>query len=94
MGSIVSDDGELEPYDYLAPEVVAARAAVGRAIAEYLAVIRPTEQPYIVAWAAAAEWTNTELEQTGQASRDVISPSEQTISASAGLGSYLHHRFE
>jgi hypothetical protein len=86
------DDDELE-YDYLAPEVVEARNAVGRAIADYLTVIRPTEQPYVVAWAVGAEWTNATLEQTGRAGRDVISPSEQPISATCGLGQYLAVRF-
>lgn len=80
-------------YDYLAPEVVAARAAVGKAISDYLQTIRPDEEPYVVAWAVAAEWTNTDLEQTGRAGRDVISPSEQSVSASAGLGAYLTNRF-
>lgn len=85
-------DDERE-YDYLAPEVVAARDAVGRAIADYLRTIRPDEDPYLVAWAVGAEWTNTDLEQSGRAGRDVISPSEQSISASAGLGAYLVNRF-
>lgn len=87
----MSDD-ERE-YDYLAPDVVAARAAVGKAVSEYLRVIRPDEDPYVVAWAVAVEWTNAELEQTGRAGRDVISPSEQNISATVGLGAYLTHRF-
>lgn len=85
-------DDERE-YDYLAPEVVAARDAVGRAIADYLRTIRPNEDPYLVAWAVGTEWTNTDLEQSGRAGRDVISPSEQSISASAGLGAYLVNRF-
>lgn len=84
---------EERDYDYLAPEVVEARDTVARAIATYLNTIRPTETPYVVAWAVGVEWTNTELEQTGRAGRDVISPSEQSISASAGLGSYLVNRF-
>lgn len=54
---------------------------------------RPDDAPYVVAWAVAAEWTNAELEQSGRAGRDVISPSEQSISASAGLGAYLSNRF-
>lgn len=84
---------EERPYDYLAPEVVAARDAVGKAIAEYLRTIRPDDNPYVVAWAVGAEWTNAELEQTGRAGRDVISPSEQSISASAGIGAHLVNRF-
>ncbi len=80
-------------YDYLAPDVVAARDTVGKAISDYLRVIRPDDDPYVVAWAVGVEWTNAELEQTGRAGRDVISPSEQSISASAGLGAYLTHRF-
>lgn len=86
-------EDEERPYDYMAPEVVAARAAVGKAISEYLKVIRPHDDPYVVAWAVGAEWTNAELEQTGRAGRDVISPSEQPIAASAGLGAYLLNRF-
>lgn len=86
-------DEEQRPYDYLAPEVVAARDAVGRAIADYLRTIRPDEDPYLVAWAVGAEWTNAELEQSGRAGRDVVSPSEQSISASAGIGAYLLNRF-
>lgn len=86
-------DEEARPFDYLAPEVIAARDAVGRAIAAYLAVIRPDESPYVVAWAVAAEWTNTELELAGRAGRDVVAPSEQSVSASAGLGAYLVNRF-
>jgi len=81
------------PYEYLAPDVVAARDAVGRAIAEYMRVIRPNDEPFVVAWAVATEWTNAELEQSGHAGQDVISPSEQPISASAGLGAYLLKRF-
>lgn len=88
----MSDEDE-RPYDYLAPAVVAARDAVGRAIAEYVALIRPGESPYVVAWAVAAEWTNAELEQSGRAARDIVSPSEQSLSASAGLGAYLMNRF-
>lgn len=84
---------EERPYEYLAPDVVAARDAVGRAISEYLHVIRPDEDPFVVAWAVAAEWTNAELEQSGHAGQDVISPSEQPISATAGLGAYLLNRF-
>lgn len=86
-------DDEQLPYEYLAPEVVAARDAVGKAIGEYLRIIRPTEDPYVVAWAVGAEWTNADLEQSGRAGRDVISPSEQTLSASAGIGAYLFNRF-
>lgn len=87
------DDDDLRPYDYHAPEVQAARDAVGRAIGNYLATIRPDEQPYVVAWAVGVEWTNAELEQNAQAGRDVISPAEQSISASCGLGTYLVNRF-
>lgn len=86
----MSDERE---YDYLAPNVVAARDAVGKAIADYLRTIRPTDDPYVVAWCVGAEWTNAELEQTGRAGRDVISPSEQSISASAGIGAYITARF-
>lgn len=84
---------EERPYEYLAPDVVAARDAVGRAIAEYLRTIRPDEDPFVLAWAVGVEWTNAELEQSGRAGRDVISPSEQSISASAGIGAYLFNRF-
>lgn len=84
---------EERPYDYLAPEVVAARDGVARAVTEYLRTIRPNDDPYVVAWAVGVEWTNAELEQTGRAGRDVVSPSEQSISASAGLGAYLMNRF-
>lgn len=87
------DEDDESPYDYLDPEVVAARDAVGKAISEYLRVIRPDENPFVVAWAVGAEWTNAELEQSGRAGRDVISPSEQPISATAGLGGYLLSRF-
>ena len=80
-------------FDYLALEVVAARAAVGKAVSEYLQIIRPDEDPYVVAWAVGVEWTNAELEQTARAGRDVISPSEQNISATVGLGVYLAKRF-
>lgn len=86
-------DGDLPPYDYNAPEVQAARDAVGRAIANFLTIIRPDEQPYVVAWAVGVEWTNAELEQNAQAGRDVISPAEQSISASGGLGMYLLNRY-
>lgn len=88
------DEEDAEEYDYLAPEVVAARANVGKAISEYMATIRPNEKPFVVAWAVACEWTNAELEQSGRAGRDVISPSEQTISASSGLGWHLVRRFD
>lgn len=84
---------EEREYDYLAPDVVAARDAVGKAIADYLRIIRPDDDPYVVAWAVGAEWTNAELEHAGRAGRAVISPSEQSISASAGLGAYLSNRF-
>lgn len=87
------DDEDERPYDYMAPEVMEARERVGKAITEYLNTIRPDEQPYVVAWCVGAEWTNTELEQNGRAGRDVISPSEQSISASAGIGSYIASRF-
>ena len=89
----MDDDEDGRSYDYLAPEVVEARDAVGRAVANYLSIIRPDETPFILAWVIAAEWTNPELEQSGRAGRDVISPSEQTISASAGLGAYIAGRF-
>lgn len=86
------DDDESD-YDYMAPETVDARNAVGRAITGYLNIIRPNEAPYVVAWAVGVEWTNAELEQTGRAGRDVISPSEQSVSATAGLGAFLTNRF-
>jgi len=90
----MSDDVDGRGFDYFAPDVVAARAAVGRAISDYVAAIRPDETPYVTAWAVGLEWTNTELEQAAQAGRDLISPSEQTISAPSGLGHYLAHRFD
>ena len=86
----MDDDDE---YDYMAPDVQEARNVVAKAIADYLLVIRPTETPYVVAWCAAAEWTNTELEQSGSAGRDTISPSEQSISATVGLGAYVSARY-
>lgn len=86
----MSDERE---YNYLAPDVIAARDRVGKAITEYLHTIRPDDAPYVVAWCVGAEWTNAELEQTGRAGRDVISPSEQSISASAGIGAYITARF-
>lgn len=86
----MDDDRE---YDYLAPDIVAARDAVGKAITDYLRTIRPDDDPYVVAWCVGAEWTNPEFEQTGRAGRDVISPSEQSISASAGIGAYITARF-
>jgi hypothetical protein len=86
------DEDEQKP-DMLAPEIQAARDAVGRAIADYLTLIHPGESPYVVAWAVGAEWTNAELEQTGRAGRDVIAANDQSISASAGIGAYLTHRF-
>jgi hypothetical protein len=88
-----ADEEDERPYDYMAPEIVEAREEVGRAVANYLNIMRPEETPYVVAWVVGAEWTNTELEQTGRAGRDVISPSEQTISGSAGLGAYIAARF-
>lgn len=87
------DEDDQPDYDYFAPEVVEARDTVARAITTYLNLIRPDETPYVVAWAVGVEWTNAELEQTARAGRDVISPSEQSISASAGLGAYLMNRF-
>jgi hypothetical protein len=87
------DDEDETDFDYMAPEVITARNAIGKAISEYLNIIRPDDNPYPVAWIAAAEWTNTELEQTGRAGRDVISPNEQSISASCGLGHYIGDRF-
>jgi hypothetical protein len=89
----MDEDNDDRSYDYLAPEVVEAREAVGRAVTNYLNVIRSDETPFVLARAVAAEWTNPELEQTGRAGRDIISPSEQTVSASAGLGAYLAARF-
>ncbi|WP_405373394.1 MULTISPECIES: hypothetical protein [unclassified Microbacterium] len=89
----MSDDDDDFTTDFNAPEVRAAKDAVARAINDYLHVLRPDDAPYVVAWAVAAEWTNTDLELTGRAGRDIIMPNEQTISASAGLGSYLTGRF-
>lgn len=91
----MNDDGDdYRDYDYFAPKVIAAREAVGKAISDYIGTIRPDDAPYVVAWAVAAEWTNRELEQTGRAGRDTISPSEQTISATVGLGSHLVARYQ
>lgn len=85
-------DDDDRGYNYLDPAVVAARDEVGKAVTAYLKIIRPEENPYVVAWAVGAEWTNSELELSGQAARDIISPSEQSVSATAGLGAYLLHR--
>lgn len=91
----MSDHDDEDPSPgYLDPDVVAARDAVGKAIGDYLRLLRPNENPFVVAWAVGAEWTNAELEQTGRAGRDIISPSEQPISATCGLGAYLVARFE
>ena len=86
------DDDELSA-DFLAPDVVEARAVLGRAISDYLDVLRGEEQPFVVAWVVAAEWTNPDLEQTGRAGRDVVSPTEQTLSASVGLGAFIASRY-
>jgi hypothetical protein len=87
------DDDQQADYEYMAPEVQAARDTIAKAIAHYMLILRPTEQPYMVAWTVACEWTNTELEQSGRAGRDTISPSEQTISATVGLGQYTVNRY-
>lgn len=79
--------------DFTSPEAIEARDNVSKAISEYLTLLRPDEAPYVVAWTVGAEWTNTELEQTGRAGRDIIMPLEQTVSASAGLGAYITSRF-
>lgn len=79
--------------DFNSAEVIAAKDAVARAVSDYLQLLRPEDAPYVVAWVVGAEWTNTDLEQTGRAGRDIIMPHEQTISASAGLGSYITSRF-
>lgn len=80
-------------YDWNDPRVKEARDAVERAIIAYEQLIRPDEAPIVVAWGVAVEWTNMALEQAGRAGRDVITPQEQTISASAGLGLYLTDRY-
>ncbi|MFC7430997.1 MULTISPECIES: hypothetical protein [unclassified Agrococcus] len=87
------DDDDEAAFDYFAPDIVEARADVGRAINAYLQLIRPGENAFPVAWVAAVEWTNTDLEQAARASRDIVSPSEQAIAASCGLGVYLTNRF-
>ena len=89
----MDDDEDTPSYDYFAPEVQAARDAVGRAISEYLRTIHPDEEPFVVAWVVGAEWTNAKLEQSARAGRDIISPAEQSISASGGLGAYVAARF-
>lgn len=80
-------------YDWNAPEVQQARLEVERAISHYMQTIRSDEAPIVVAWQVAVEWTNMELEQDGRAGRDVISPMEQSLSASAGLGMYIVNRY-
>lgn len=87
------DDDDETPYDVTAPELVAARDAISRAINNYLQLLRPSENPYPVAWVIGVEWTNTELEQQARAGRDTIMPNEQTISASGGLGTYIANRY-
>jgi len=91
-GDLMDDDDEQQP-SYLTPEAAEARDKVSKAISEYLQVVRPGEDPYVVAWVVGAEWTNATLEQTGRAGRDVIMPQDQSIAASCGLGVYITNRF-
>lgn len=85
------DDLDYDPHD---PEVIAAREAVGRAIAAYLNVIRKDQNPFVVAWAVGAEWTCAEFERNAEAGRDVITNHDQPISASLGLGHFIRSAFE
>jgi hypothetical protein len=87
------DEEDLPAPDWNDPAIIAARKQVERAIGEYLAVLRAGMHPYPVAWVVGVEWTNPDIEQNHQAARDVISPDEQTISASAGLGAYILDRY-
>ena len=87
------DDGRDLPMDHTSPDVVAARANVAKAIADFLRIARPEEDPYVVAWVVGVGWTNSELERTGYAGRDTIAPDDQTVSASAGLGAFITARF-
>lgn len=85
----MSDD---DKPTYMSPDATAARDKVSKAISEYLQVMRPDEDPYVVAWVVGAEWTNVEAERAGRAGRDMIMPLEQSLAASAGLGLYLTNR--
>jgi hypothetical protein len=75
----------------------AARAGVEAAIKIYIAVKLgddwPDDKPYVQAWAAAVEWTNTELSLADRAGREVIVADDQLVSTSLGLGHHLRKRF-
>ena len=51
------------------------------------------EQPFVVGWALAYEFTSVELELASKAGRRVFVADNQMISTSLGLGHYLRKAF-
>lgn len=90
------DEDETEPVDWHAPELERARDEIQAGINRYareLARQRNDDEPLVVAWVAGWESTSVRLEQSDKAARDAAVPTSQSISASLGLGSWLHDRW-
>lgn len=60
-------------------------AAIGKLVSELVRVRNPEDDPILVGWVAAYEWTSVELEQADRYGTGKASPPEQAGSMSRGL---------
>lgn len=91
------DDDETAQLDWHTPEFDLARSEIRAGVNRYAVELarqhEETDEPLVIAWAVAFESTSIQLEQRDQARRDSIVPTEQSISASVGLGTWLANRW-
>jgi hypothetical protein len=85
------------PLDWHTEEFEQARAEIQAGVNRYAKELarqhEEADDPIVIAWAVAFESTSIQLEQRDQARRDSIVPTEQSISASLGLGTWLANRW-
>lgn len=60
-------------------------AEMGRLVAEIVRLRNPEDDPIVVGWAGAYEWTSVRLEQGDRFGAGRISPAEQSGSMTYGL---------
>ena len=63
----------------------AIRDEIGRLISEFTRLHNPDDQPIVIGWALAYEWTSVELEQADRFGTGTTAPSQQSGALSRGL---------
>ena len=71
-------DNERERQDSIRDEI-------GRLVSELTRLRNPDDQPIIIGWALAYEWTSVELEQADRFGSGTAAPGQQSGALSRGL---------